>query len=223
VAAGAGALGRRLTPPRDSPLNIRRLGASNPRVSTTGSGRVTRDADEEGLVAAAARGDAAALGALLDRHDRQARAMAADLLGPRTDLDDLLQEARLRAIRAIGSFEGRSAFGTWFSRIAMNLALSELRRRRLTAAAPIDDAADAAAPAMDPSRNVERRELRERLADAVERLPAGLRAVFDSVHRDGESPGAVAERLGLPAATVRTRLFHARRRLREALDDLVSE
>lgn len=204
-------------------MNDREAGASNAPVSTTGSGRVTRDAEEERLVEAAARGDAAALGTLLDRHERQARAMAADLLGPRTDLDDLLQEARLRAVRSIGTFQRRSAFATWYVRIAMNLALTELRRRRLVAAVPLEAAADAAAPAADPSRDAERRELRERLADAVERLPAGLRAVFDLVHRGGEAPSAVAARLGLPAATVRTRLFHARRRLREALDDLVSE
>lgn len=188
--------------------------------------RLTEDAEETRLVRAAARGDAAALGVLLDRHERAARAMAGDLLGPRTDLDDLMQDARLRAVRAIGSFEGRSAFGTWFCRIAMNLALSELRRRRAAASRPIDlepdAAASAAAPGADPSLDLERRELRERLADAAERLPAALRQVFDMVHRDGLAPAAVAERLGLPAPTVRTRLFHARRRLREALDDLVS-
>ena len=188
-----------------------------------GSARLTRDPDEARLVEAAVRGDAAALGTLLDRHEEQARAMALDLLGARTDVEDLLQDARLRAVRAIGTFERRSAFATWFCRIAMNLALSELRRRRTAAAAPLDAAGDAADRGPDPSLVAERRELRERLADALERLPAGLRQVFDLVHGGDSTPTAVAERLGLPAATVRTRLFHARRRLREALDDLVSE
>lgn len=192
-------------------------------MATHGSARLTRHPDEGRLVEAAVRGDAAALATLLDRHEEQARAMAADLLGARTDLDDLLQEARLRAVRSIGAFEARSAFATWFSRIALNLAISELRRRRVAAAAPLDEADGASAPAADPSLHAERRELRERLADAVERLPAGLRIVFDLVHHDGETPLAIAGRLRLPAATVRTRLFHARRRLREALDDLVSE
>lgn len=192
-------------------------------MAPTGPARLTRDPDEDRLVEAAVAGDATALGVLLDRHETQARAMALDLLGTRTDVDDLLQEARLRAVRAIAGFERRSAFATWFCRIAMNLALSELRRRRTAAAAPLEAAGDAVDRGPGPSLAAERRELRERLADALERLPAGLRQVFDLVHRDGGTPTAVAERLGLPAATVRTRLFHARRRLREALDDLVSE
>lgn len=172
---------------------------------------------------AAVRGDSAALAALFDRHDAQARAMVLDLLGARTDADDLLQDARLRAVAAIARFERRSSFATWYCRIALNLALTELRRRRAASAIPLDDGADAASAEPSPDVSAERRELRERLADSVERLPAGLRRVFDMVHRDGIAPAAAAERLGIPAATARTRLFHARRRLREALDDLVSE
>jgi RNA polymerase sigma-70 factor (ECF subfamily) len=68
----------------------------------------------------------------------------------------------------------------------------------------------------------ERVELRERLAAAVDRLPPAMRQVFDLRHREGLEPTRIAASLGLPAATVRTRLFHARRRLKEALDDLVS-
>lgn len=182
---------------------------------------MTEDAsDEARLVAAAVRGDGAALAALIARHEGAARGMVLQMLGARAEVDDLLQEARLRAVRSVGSFEGRSAFGTWFCRIALNLAVSELRRRRRTESAPLEDVA---APGDDPSRATERRELRERLAAAVDRLPAGLRQAFDLVHRDGLAPAAAAERLGLPAPTVRTRLFHARRRLREALDDLVSD
>jgi len=192
-------------------------------VTRAGSGRLTRDPDEERLVEAAVAGDGAALGSLLDRHEAEARAVARDLLGARADLEDLLQEARLRAVRSIGSFRRQSAFATWFCRISINLAISELRRRRPAAAAPLDAAADLPGGGADPSLVAQRRELRERLADAVERLPAALRQVFDLVHRDGDTPLAISERLGLPAATVRTRLFHARRRLREALDDLVSD
>lgn len=187
-----------------------------------GTARLTADApDEPRLVAAAVAGDRDALATLLDRHEGTARGMVLQMLGARADVDDLLQDARLRAVRSIGGFEGRSAFGTWFCRIAINLALSELRRRRRTDAAPLDDAPPPVSPD-DPTRDAERVELRERLAAAVDRLPAGLRQAFDLVHRDGLAPTAAAERLGLPAPTVRTRLFHARRRLREALDDLVS-
>lgn len=187
-----------------------------------GTARLTADgSDEARLVADAVAGDRAALATLLDRHESAARGMILQMLGARADVDDLLQDARLRAIRSIGGFEGRSAFGTWFCRIAINLAVSELRRRRKADAAPLDVAPHPVS-GDDPTRDAERVELRERLAAAVDRLPAGLRQAFDLVHRDGLAPTAAAERLGLPAPTLRTRLFHARRRLREALDDLVS-
>jgi RNA polymerase sigma-70 factor (ECF subfamily) len=180
---------------------------------------VSGDAEEASLVARAAAGDRDALGALLDRHGPQVRAMIAQVVGARADLDDLLQEARLRAVRSIAAFEARSAFATWFSRIGINVALSELRRLRAAAARPLPLPGEGE----DASRGAERRELRERLAAAADRLPPALRQVFDLVHVEGVAPSEVAERLGIPAATARTRLFHARRRLREALDDLVSE
>jgi RNA polymerase sigma-70 factor (ECF subfamily) len=185
---------------------------------------LTEDAsEEERLVVAARGGDRAALAALLDKSEGAARGLVLQMLGARADVDDLLQEARLRAVRSIAGFELRSAFQTWFCRIALNLAVSELRRRRKAEAAPLAGAGESGEVSReDPSRDAERRELRERLAAAVDRLPAGLRQAFDLVHREGLAPAAAAERLGLPAPTLRTRLFHARRRLREALDDLVS-
>lgn len=170
------------------------------------------------LVERACAGDRDALGALLDLHAGQARAMMAPIVGVRADLDDLIGESRLRALRAIGGFERRSAFATWYCRIAVNVALSELRRLRAAEARPLP----LPGTAEDASRPAERRELRERLAAAADRLPQALRQAFDLVHRDGLAPTEAAARLGVPAATVRTRLFHARRRLREALDDLMS-
>jgi RNA polymerase sigma-70 factor (ECF subfamily) len=174
--------------------------------------------DEAALVEAALTGDAGALSSLIDRHERQVRAMVAQIVGARADLDDLMQDARLRAVRGIATFERRASFATWFSRIGMNVAVSSLRRRRTEEAMPLD--LIGASP--DPQREAERRELRERLAAAVDRLPAAHRQVFDMTYREGLDSARIAERLGLPAATVRTRLFHARRRLREVLDDLVS-
>jgi DNA-directed RNA polymerase specialized sigma24 family protein len=93
--------------------------------------------DEAPLVARAVAGDREALGTLLDRHAAQARGMMGQILGPRAELDDLLGEARLRAVRGIAAFESRSAFATWFSQIAIHVALSEIRRRRRADARPL--------------------------------------------------------------------------------------
>ena len=184
----------------------------------TAGGDVPADDHANDLDRAVA-GDVDALAALLAQHAPQVRAMVFQIVGARTDLDDLMQEAHLRAMRGIATFERRASFATWFSKIGINLALSELRRRRKDEAMPLD----VIGRSEDPQRAAERTELRERLAAAVSRLPAAQRQVFDMTYREGLQSDAVAQRLSLPAGTVRTRLFHARRRLREALDDLVSD
>lgn len=178
----------------------------------------TDSGDEAPLLDRALAGDRDALSALLDRHAGQVRAMIRDLVGARGPVEDLLQEARLRAVRGFPSFERRSKFATWFSRIGVNLAVSELRSRRQVEALPMS-----VEGGEDPSRAAERRELRERMAAALDRLPAAQRQAFDLAYRDGLDSGEIGARLGLPAATVRTRIFHARRRLREALDAHLSD
>jgi RNA polymerase sigma-70 factor, ECF subfamily len=185
---------------------------------------VSAEADDEpAVLARALAGDQAALADLMERSLPQVRAVLHRLLGARAEVEDLLQEARLRAVRGLAGFRGGATFATWFTRIALNLGLSELRRRRVAAAVPLDPALEVADPAQEePWVHAQRVELRERLAAAVDRLPDAMREVFHLCCKDGLSSFAAAERLGVPAATVRTRLFHARRRLREALDDLVS-
>ena len=173
------------------------------------------DDGDAALVERARAGDAGAMAALLDRHEPLVRGMLGQVLGARADLTDLLQETRLRGIAA---FRGDAAFGTWVSRIAMNLAVSELRRRRETSALPLG-----AAGGEEPWVHAQRVELRERLAAAVDRLPPAMRQAFDLRYREELTSSEISARLDLPAATVRTRLFHARRRLREELDGLVSD
>ena len=177
---------------------------------------------EASLLVRAQSGDADAFCELTERHAPRLRGVLHGLLGARADVDDLLQDACIRALKALPGFRGDAKFGTWYGRIATNLAISELRRRRQRATVPLSEGAAEPAVDDDPSRNTQRVELRERLAAAVDRLPPTMRQAFDLRHRRGLKPAQIALELDLPAATVRTRLFHARRRLREALHDLVS-
>ncbi len=177
------------------------------------------DRFEEQLLERARAGDADAFSELLERYQGQLKGVLRQMLGARADLDDLLQEARLKALRALPGFKGRARFGTWISRIAINLAISELRKLRVRQADPLPT--EPVGDGEEPWVHAQRTELRERLAAAVGRLPPALAEVFQLRYRDGLDGKTMAGRLGIPAATVRTRLFHARRRLREALDDLV--
>ncbi len=179
----------------------------------------TGGGDEAALLALARAGDRAALGTLFEREvPRVVRALLLRTLGPRVALDDLVQDVRVKAVRGIEGFRGDASFGTWLHRITMNVAISTLRRMRRTDALPDEITSKGPGPALQ----AERTELRERLAAAVERLPPLMEEAFQLKYQEGFDAVTIAERLGVPAATVRTRLFHARRRLREALDDLVS-
>lgn len=174
--------------------------------------------DDADRLARARAGDRGAFAELAAENDGAVRGALHQILGRRPEVDDLVQETWEKALRALPGFRGDAAFGTWATRIAMNLAISELRRRRRADAAALPEVPGGSPPEL----HAERRELRERLAAAVDRLPPLLRQAFDLRYREDLDSTRAAERLGVPAATVRTRLFHARRRLREALDDLVS-
>jgi len=174
--------------------------------------------DDEALLARAVGGDAEALGELLTRHESKVRGLMAQMLGPRGRLDDLVQDVRLNAVRGFARFRGDAAFTTWLHRISVNTAISELRRRRSEESLPEEPAGREPPPELA----AERRELRERLAAAVDRLPPLLAEAFELRYRTGIDSAEIGRQLDVPAATVRTRLFHARRRLREALDDLLS-
>jgi len=181
-------------------------------------GEQTGGGDEAGLLALARAGDRAALGTLFECEGQRVRTLLLRTLGPRAALDDLVQDVRVKAVKGIGAFRGDASFGTWLHRITMNVAVSALRRLRRTDALPDEITSKGPGPALQ----AERTELRERLAAAVDRLPPLMGEAFQLKYRDGLDAVTIATRLGVPAATVRTRLFHARRRLRDALDDLVS-
>src|SRR5919201_3955175 len=91
----------------------------------------------------------AAFPELIERHDRALRALAFRLLGDRDRMDDVLQEAYVRAYRALPRFRGRSLPGTWLYRIVYNACIYELRRERPDRRLPL--AAVEAAPEADPA------------------------------------------------------------------------
>src|SRR5262245_41465730 len=93
--------------------------------------RVPTDADEARLLAASRLGDAEAYGALVRKYQHRLCSSLMHICGSLADAQDAAQEAFLRAYLKLGSFTGASAFYTWLYRIAVNVAISEHRRRRL--------------------------------------------------------------------------------------------
>lgn len=149
------------------------------------------------------------------------------ILKSRADAEEAVQAAYLSAFANIGAFEGRSALSTWLTRIAVNEALglrrAEKRRRRQLnqeGVAVMDDYRDAlmrGSDAESPDVTVGREQVRKLLEQAVAELPDLFRTVFVLREVEGLSSEEAAEILGIPVATVKTRLFRSRRRLQEIL------
>lgn len=170
----------------------------------------------ERLVERARGGDAAAFAALVREFDPMLRGLAFNLLGDRELMDDVLQEAYLRAFRALGSFDGRSQVGTWLYRIVHNASVDELRRRERRPWLPLTEATLEEEPSLADEPG-------ERLARATE-LRAALaalsheeRAVVWLVDAQGHDYREAAEVLSVPEGTVASRLSRARSTLRLAL------
>ena len=102
------------------------------------------------VLAAARRGDPRAFTEVLMHHDRQLRLLAFRLLGDQHQMEDALQDAALRAFRALPGFDGRSSLGTWLHRIVYTTCVDHLRRRPARAPAAPPAAADVPDPAADP-------------------------------------------------------------------------
>lgn len=165
-------------------------------------------------LARARRGDERAFAALVRHYDPGLRGLAFRLLGDRTRMDDALQEAYVKAYRALPGFRGESSPGTWLYRIAYNACLDELKRTR--AVVDLESVRERAQPAPDPAETLS---TRETLAQAIGALPPEDRAAVLLVDAEGFDYGSAAEVLGIPAGTVASRLSRARRALRQALHE----
>lgn len=176
------------------------------------------DADA-GLVQRAQAGDRKAFAELFTRHHARVRAMCARMLADPSEVDDAVQQAFLEAWRCLPRFEGRSRFTTWVTRVAIHTCFSTRRRlKRLIVSTLATEAADAAATAPVwaerglSADEVASRHARERaVGEVLSRLSPKKRAVFVLADLEGRSSTEIAEILEIPDATVRTRLFHARK------------
>ncbi len=169
------------------------------------------ESDEE-LMTLVARGDERALGALVERHAGRMHAHLVRMTGSGEDAEDLLQETWLRVARAARSFEPGRAVRPWLLGIASNLA-RDLHRRRAVRRRFASEAHDESEPA--PARPLETLALRDR----VGRLPDRLREVLWLRYHEDLSEAEMAEALGIPRGTVKSRLHGAIRELKRGWED----
>ncbi len=184
------------------------------------------------LVDAAAAGEREARRELFERYREVAYQVAYRVTGRVEDALDVVQDSFISAFDKLDRFQRQAGFKTWLLRIVTNRALDLLRARKVRLAVPLDRddegglqleaaADDRDAPAA--AGTLVRRELAHRLRQAVESLPPDQRAVFALYASGDMTYGQIAEALGIPIGTVMSRLYHARRRLRDALPDLAPQ
>ena len=188
---------------------------------------MVRPDDDLALVAATRGGDVESFGVLVRRYQDRLYPTLLRLTGCAEDARDLLQDAFLRAYEKLGHFHGESNFYTWIYRIAVNLALSDRRRRRSPVRASgvsperLDPPGDLRET--EPSRLLEEAERDALIHRALQALHPDHRAVVVMKDLDGLRYEEIAELLRVPVGTVRSRLHRARAELRERLSSLVDQ
>jgi RNA polymerase sigma-70 factor, ECF subfamily len=182
---------------------------------------------DEALLKKAIAGERASLDELFRRYRTVAYRVAHRLLGNEADALDAVQEAFIKALVHLPSFQGRSSFKTWFLRVVSNAALDLGRQRSRRETLSLDGLGskfrEECEPLLhpDPARELERLDLRRKLHEALAELPAAQRQTF-VLHAEAElSYREVADSLGISIGTVMSRLYYARQRLRVLLEPAV--
>lgn len=172
--------------------------------------------DEEivGLVRA---GNVALFEVLMRRYNQRLYRIARSILHGHEEVEDVMQETYLRAYAHLDQFAGRSRFSTWLTRIAVHEAVLRVRRAPAPAGIPLVFEVETPAADVDPEQGVLRGEAQVLLDRAIEALPPDDRAVFVLRQVEELDTAETAAVLALSEATVRTRLFRARARLRREL------
>jgi RNA polymerase sigma-70 factor (ECF subfamily) len=147
---------------------------------------------------------------LVERHGRPLFRHAYRLTRNESDADDVVQETFMRAYRSLDSFDARASFGTWLYRIATNVALDMMRRRKRDEAEPIEE--DVPGPAHSDGLP-----FRDALDRGMRSLSGNERTAFVLRHFEGRSIDEISEVLGTQVSATKNTIFRAVRKLREVL------
>jgi RNA polymerase sigma-70 factor (ECF subfamily) len=187
----------------------------------------TNKLSDSELVAATKRGNTRAFDQLFFRYERRALTVAQRIVNNREDAEDVAQESFHKAFLHIESFQEKSLFSTWLTRIVMNEALMVLRRRRrrtfeVSSESPDEDTKSIAATFADQSSNPEqscwRQERTKLLTEAIDRLSPKVRKTILLYDIEEHSVNETAQILGTSIHAVKSRLNHGHEKLRGTMN-----
>lgn len=185
----------------------------------------SRHEDAE-LLRAVLDGDTTAYRGLVEKYQNRVYAMVYGMLRNREDARDVTQEAFVKAYNNLGSFRLESSFYTWLYRIAMNLAIDHVRKRKRRKTTSFEEeigtrdekgGIDEIHHQENPRRALERKELYARIMNAMDKLPDDQRQVVLLRELEGLSYKEIADVMEIPEGTVMSRLFYARKKLQQLL------
>lgn len=187
-----------------------------PRLTCEPALQSMQSTSDELLIGRIANGDRLAMQVLYARHHVRVFRFVVRLVRDDSTAEDLISEVFLDVWRQAGRFEGRSSVSTWMLAIARFKALSALRRRPdeefdEESAAAVEDGSD------DPETTLEKKDKGALIRKCLAGLSAQHREIVDLVYYHDKSVEEVAEIVGIPENTVKTRMFYARKRLAELL------
>jgi len=188
-------------------------------------------ADDATLVRAAQKGDTEAFEELVARHRDKIYARAWSMVRNEDEAVDLSQEAWVKGWQRLKQFHSESSFGTWITRIVINLCLDELRKRKRQRVESIQEMDEESggverqmpAVIVNPTERLERGELRQRIDRAMGQLSHEHRTVLVLHEFEEMEYKQIAKAMECSIGTVMSRLFYARRKLAALLADLKQE
>lgn len=183
--------------------------------------------NDHSIVQAVLAGDKEAYGALVRAHSAVVFRVAFRIVGNEADAEEVVQEAFLRGYQSLARFEGRSGFGTWIYRIAVNCALNRVAQPAIAADFQPGDENDpeaktiqVAAAGPDPERLLLSQEISAAQSMAMRRLTATERAAFILRHLEDRSTTEIGEVLGIAPNAAKQAVFRAVQKLRRELAPL---
>jgi RNA polymerase sigma-70 factor (ECF subfamily) len=177
--------------------------------------------DEDRLIARAIEGETAAFHLLYEHHKADVARILFRLLGPRSDIEDLIEEVFVRVNEGLRDYRGQLKFSTWLHRVTVNVVLTCRSAPKGGLLVADEPAADSSLRSSDigPEEHAERRERVDAFGRLLGRLTDKNCIVFVLHELEGIAPAEISKIVGAPVVTVRKRLFHARRELEAMLAD----